>query len=128
MVFHSLPKSYVIGLRQRLDTEIRPVDDRIYPGASLVERRLEEVDEGMFETEPLSQVPSLIAAQEKIIQTTLAEGRDGSLKVRKLAVSIDLPTDPEELRSRIKTLAISYRLASLRHVSNRGLQGMNLRC
>ena len=80
----------------------------------MIEARLEELEEGSYSVQPLSEVISIEQAGDE--STTIHEV-GVQIKVRKAPKSIPLPATTEELRSRFRTLAISYILAAYKHGS-----------
>ena len=65
----------MISLRQRCEQDFGRVLDRTFPCQSLIERRLEEVEEGEVRADPLSDVAS--------VEETSQEDLMGSLFLRR---------------------------------------------
>ena len=102
----------LIALRQRFETEHGRTNDTVWPCASFIERRFEEAEEGTCTAPTLSEVIAQdIAKDDHVVLTEVGV----SVKVRKAVKDISLPRTTEEFRTRIKTLAISYVLASYKH-------------
>jgi hypothetical protein len=80
----------------------------------MIERRLEEIEDGSLSAPPLSEVISQDAAGDEM--TTIQEV-GVQVKVRRSPKSIPLPITTEQFRQRIETLAISYILAAYKHSS-----------
>ena len=111
-----------IILRQRLENEYGRVEDAYYPCKSMVERRLEELEQGEVVAEDLTDCVSVAEAVEDVIGAVL--DRDGATRPHKVTKKVSSPTNSEELRSRIKLLGISFQLASFKHSSRMWLKGM----
>ena len=104
-----------IALRLRYEQDHGPLQDRFYPADGVVERRLEEVDEGECRAEALSEVVS--KEEESETPFAAAVNRDGTIKVRKAVKTVSLPGTSERLRLRIRILGITYQLARYKHAS-----------
>ena len=107
-------KSSLIALRQKYELEHGRVPDHLWPCASLIEKRLEEIEEGSFTAQPLSEIISIDRADDDVI--TIGE-LGTNVKVRKAPKAIALPQTTEELRDRFTTMGITYVLASYKHSS-----------
>ena len=107
-------KSGLVALRQKYETEHGRVPDHLWPCASLVEKRLEEIEEGSFTAQPLTEIISLDKADDDII--TIGE-IGTNVRVRKAPKAISQPQTTEELRDRFTTMGITYILASYKHAS-----------
>ena len=113
----------LIAFRQRFEREHGRQNDATWPCASLIEKRLEEVEEGTFTAQALSEIISVEAAGDEIVDIT--EYGSG-LKLRKAPKSISLPTTTEQFRTRMKCLAISYIIAGYKHSSRLWLRTATL--
>ena len=80
----------------------------------MLERRLEEIEEGSFTAVPLCEVISCDKAGD---ESTIIQEVGSNIRIRKSPKSISDPHTTEEFRSRIKTLAISYIIAAYKHTS-----------
>ena len=107
-----LSRVSLISLRQRFELENGRISDLIYPCAAMLEKRLEEIEEGTFQAQALSEVISVdLAGDEHSVISEVGL----SVKVRKQPKAIALPSSTEELRQRFKTLAITFVLAGYKH-------------
>lgn len=107
-----LTRASLISLRQKYEQENGRTVDSIWPCASLLEKRLEEIEEGSFTAVPLSEV---ISVEEAGDDYTILQEVGSNIKVRKSPKAIPMPASTEELRSRFRTLAISYIVAGYKH-------------
>ena len=106
-----LARPALIALRAKFESTHGRINDNIFPCAALVEKRLEEIEEGSFTATPLTEVICVDKADDDQIVVDLGS----SIKVRKPPKAIALPVTTEELRDRFETLAISFVLASYKH-------------
>lgn len=98
----------MVGLRQRFEREHGRASDSIFPCTALVEKRLEEVEEGSVAAQLLSDVICVAKAVDEVI--SIPEAGTG-IAVRRIPKSIAMLTNTEELRCRLRTLGISFVLA-----------------
>ena len=104
----------LIALRTRFELAHGRQADAVFPCASMIEKRLEEVEEGSLSATPLSEVISVDSSGEEY---TSIQEVGVSVRVRKAPKAIATPTTTEELRSRFETLAISFTIAGYRHAN-----------
>ena len=109
-----LTRTTLISLRQRYEQAHGRVSDSIFPCASLIEKRLEELEEGTFVAQQLTEIISVEQSGDEF--TTISEVGT-TVRVRRSPKSIPLPTTTEELRSRMKTLAITFTIAGYKHAN-----------
>ena len=121
----TLPRSQLLRLRQRFEADFGRHQDDSYPAYTLIERRLEEVEEGEVKADPLTEVTSAEETSKEDIMGAHLE-KDGTYKLRRVAKSVPLPTDSESLRRRVRLLGITFHLASYKHSSRLWLRGSNL--
>ena len=118
-----LSRVSLISLRQRYETENGRCSDLVYPCASMLEKRLEEIEEGSLTAQALSDVISVdLAGDEHAVISEVGV----SVKVRKQPKAIALPSSTEDLRQRFKTLAISFVLAGYKHSTRVWLRSATL--
>ena len=113
----------LVALRQRFEKDHGRQNDATWPCAALIERRLEECEEGSFVAPPLSEVISVEAAGDEAVEIMEV---GSALRVRKAPRAIAMPATTEQLRTRLRTLAISYIIASYRHQSRLWLRSATL--
>jgi len=93
------------------------VEDRRCPGRAYLESRLEQLDDGELEAEPLSKVTT-VALELESVATTAAAGvdvrRDGVLHVVKGKRVAPLPTGPEQFRAVMKVMALHWEMVHLK--------------
>ena len=114
--------SHII-LRQRYENEYGRTKDCSYPCHAMVERRLEELEQGEVVAEALTDAVSVEEAEIEITGAML--DKDGALRVQKVTKKVPLPVSSEELRNRVRMIGISYQLASYKHHSRKWLTQMS---
>ena len=110
----TISRANMISLRQRYEQDFGRVLDRTFPCQSLIERRLEEVEEGEVRADPLSDVASVEeTSQEDLMGAQLQ--KDGTFRFKRSAKTVSLPADSETLRLRVRMLGTTFHLASYKH-------------
>lgn len=107
-----LPRTALISLRAKYEGVHGRVTDAIWPCAGLLEKRLEEAEEGSCTATPLTEVVCVELAEEEHV---IIHEAGANVKVRKAAKAIALPRTTEELRNRMHTLAITFVVAGYKH-------------
>ena len=118
-----LTRTTLVALRVRYEGEYGRVPDTIFPCAALIERRMEEIEEGDI-TAP--QLTEIIAVDLCADETTTIQEVGTSVKIRKAPKAIPAPATTEEYRNRVRTMAISYVLARYKHSSRLWLRTATL--
>eukprot|EP00971_Amphidinium_carterae_P326757 6457753-Amphidinium_carterae.1 len=116
----TLPKGSLLEMRRAYEEKFEPVDDKVWPSSDMLERRFEEIEENAVEAEPLSSVVPVSDAPsdqlDAIVDST------GTLRVKRNAHKLPLPGNSEQLRTRLRTLALSFQVARARHPSRTWLE------
>ena len=119
----TVSRTHLIAMRQKFEAEHGRISDSVWPCPSLIERRLDEVEEGSFSADLLTEVVSVEKANDEQV---VIHDIGVNVRVRKHCKNINQPTTTEELRNRMKTLAITFVLASYRHSSRLWLRTATL--
>jgi len=93
------------------------VEDRRCPGRAYLESRLEQLDDGELEAEPLSKVTTVALEQESVASHTGAGvdvRRDGLLHVVKGKRTAPLPLGPEQFRAVMRVMALHWEMVHLK--------------
>jgi len=93
------------------------VDDRRCPGRSYIEARLEQLDDGELEAEPLTKVTTVALEQtstETGAESSFGVRRDGVVHVVKGQRKAPMPSNPEQLRDTIKVMARHWSMVQLK--------------
>jgi hypothetical protein len=116
-------RTALIALRQKYEAEHGRVTDAIWPCAAMIEKRLEEIEEGSFRAVPLTEV---ICEEKGTDEHVEVRDLGSNVKIRKQPTALPLPGTTEEFRQRIETLAISYILAAYKHSTRQWLQSATM--
>ena len=89
------------------------LEDRVAPGASLVEHVMEMIEEANMEALPLTAVLSVEDGDDAKVGAVV--DTSGVFRLKRGKTEISMPGDPESFRKRMRTLAFAYVYARLRH-------------
>jgi len=112
-----LMKGTHLSLRRAAAAVVGQLDDRRCPGRAYVEARLEQIDDGELEAEPLTKVTTVSSEQESVESSTgpgLNIRKDGVLHVVKGRRSVPMPRDPEQLRQTLRVMALHWLMVHLK--------------
>jgi len=93
------------------------MDDRRCPGRSYIEARLEQLDDGELEAEPLTKVTTVAleqASTETGTEANFGVRRDGVVHVVKGQRKAPMPSNPEQLRDTIRVMARHWSMIQLK--------------
>ena len=110
----TLPGGHHVELRSAYEAKYTRVTDREYPADALVERRLQEVDQGDLRAESLQDVSSRDDMRDDPQEAVWFHG---AFKVKRSLTKIALPSDSEALRRRVKLLGMTFTLARIKNPS-----------
>ncbi|CAK0887969.1 unnamed protein product [Prorocentrum cordatum] len=100
------------------------IEDRAAPGAPLVEQVMEMIEESNMGAVPLTQVVSIEDGDDS--KMGAAVDMSGIIRLRRGKTEISAPTDPEAFRKRVRTLALAYVYARLRHPGRPALKSASV--
>jgi len=110
-------KGVHLGLRRACARTHGAVDDRRCPGRAYLESRLEQLDDGELEAEPLTKVTT-VALEQESVATSGGAGvdvrKDGVLHVVKGKRSAPMPTGPEQYRAAMKVMGMHWEMVHLK--------------
>eukprot|EP00971_Amphidinium_carterae_P346331 6487712-Amphidinium_carterae.1 len=109
----TLPKGSLLEMRRAYEEKFEPVDDKVWPSSDLLERRFEEIEENAVQAEPLSSVVPVSDAPSDQLDAVVDS--TGALRVKRTSHKLPLPGNSEQLRTRLRTLALSFQVARARH-------------
>ena len=89
----TLERGQHVMLRQKFEAEHGRLKDHAFPCHAMVERRMEEIDEGEPKAELLSDVISVEEAVEDVVGAVI--DKKGTWKTKKTTKSVALPTTSE---------------------------------
>jgi len=110
-------KGVHLSLRRACACTHGAVEDRRCPGRAYVEGRLEQLDDGELEAEPLSKVTTVALEQESVTSAVGAGvdvRKDGLLHVVKGKRTAPLPTGPEQFRAVMKVMGLHWEMVHLK--------------
>jgi len=115
-----IPVGDYVQLRNFFQTSGGHVEDRVMPSKKYLEKKLQELENGEFRAESLSEVVS----KDEIDPDVLVPVFDskGSLSVKKGSTTVAMPTGPEQLRRRLSVMQNCLMMLALKHVSREEIQ------
>jgi len=112
-----LMKGTHLSLRRAAAAVVGQLDDRRCPGRAYVEARLEQMDDGELEAEPLTKVTTVSDEQESVESSSgpgLDIRKDGVLHVVKGKRTVPMPRDPEQLRQTLRVMGLHWLMVHLK--------------
>jgi len=112
-----LLKGVHLSLRRALVKASGEVDDRRCPGRAYVEARLEQLDDGELEAEPLTKVTTValeLSSTESGPDSNFGIRRDGVVHVVKGQRKAPMPSSPEQLRDAVRVMARQWHMVQLK--------------
>ena len=97
------------------------LDDAKAPSKSLLQSKLDQIEENRPEVEDLCEVTSVDDAEVDILNSNL--DKQGQLRITKGTAKIKPPAASEELRLRHRRIGLAWEMASQRHSGRTWLQG-----
>ncbi len=117
-----LPKSANVSLRKTFENLHGERKDSLFPSAGYLSWRLEQLEEGDYRAESLSEVVSVEAAGDDAEDVGLTFSKTGTLRVRRGKTRVPMPSTPEELRRYYKVMAAHWEVVRLKHPDRHFLQ------
>jgi len=112
-----LMKGTHLSLRRAAAEVVGTLDDRRCPGRAYVEARLEQIDDGELEAEPLTKVTT-VSSELESVESSAGPGlnirRDGVLHVIKGKRSVPMPRDAEQLRQYLRVMSLHWLMVRLK--------------
>eukprot|EP00435_Cladocopium_sp_Y103_P032375 s1714_g8.t1 len=117
-----IPTGDYINLRNAFMKVHGKVEDKVTPSKEYMEKKLQELENGEFRAELLSEVVS----KDEVDPDTMVPVFDskGTLSVKKGSSSVSLPTGPEQLRRRLSVMLNCILMLSLKHTNREEIQDM----
>ena len=103
----------MVGFRRAHEAVAGRSEDDDYPAPSLIERRLQEIEDNNPQPESLQDVPS--AAECSADKGELALNPDGTFRLKQRTKQVQMLSDSEELRRRVRILGTSYEIGKLKN-------------
>ena len=118
-----IPTGDYINLRNALMRAHGKVEDKVTPSKEYLEKKLQELENGEFRAELLSEVVSKDEVDPDIMVPVFDS--KGSLSVKKGTTSVALPTGPEQLRRRLTVMLHCILMLALKHTNREEIQDMS---
>ncbi len=118
-----LPKAEDNSMRQTYEELHGEISDLLYPSNDYLKSKLDQVENELYEAEPLSEVVSREHAASGSSDVTLTL-IPSALRVSKVKHKIAMPKDSEQLRARMKTMAMCWELTRMKYPERKTLQGL----
>jgi hypothetical protein len=115
----TLEKGQHVMLRQIFEAEHGRLRDHAFPCHAMVERRMEEIDEGEPKAELLSEEMSVEEAFEDVVGAVI--NKEDTWRTKKATKSAAPPTTSKKLRSSLRLLRVSYTIAKYKHSTRQWL-------
>ncbi len=118
-----LPKSDSNSMRMAYEGVHGEISDALYPSNDYLKTKLDQVEDEIYEAEPLTEVISRdnAAADGSDVTLTLVPT---ALRVSKVKHRIAAPRDTEQFRARLRTMAMCWELVRMRYPERKSLQGL----
>ena len=99
------------------------IEDRVTPSKEYLEKKLQELENGEFRAELLSEVVSKDEVDPDVMVPIF--DAKGSLSVKKGTTSVPLPTGPEQLRRRLTVMLHGLMMLVLKHSNREEIQDVS---
>lgn len=117
-----IPPSDYLAMRMSFDRRHWKLDDREVPSKDYLEKKLEQMENGEWAAETLTEVVS----KEEVTADSMQPMWDktGQLTIKKGSNNVPLPNNPEELRHRLSVMCHAMIMLGMRHSNRHELQGI----
>ncbi len=112
-----IPRLGQISLRRAYEEVHGEVEDDVFPSYAYNNDRIQQLEEGEFKAEALSQVVTYAESREEAPDTELSftMTRSSTVKLTRSRTKVPPPRDAEQLRARYNTMIIHWGVIKLRH-------------
>ncbi len=118
-----LPKAEGNSMRIAYEGVHGEISDVLYPSNDYIKSKLDQVEDEIYEAEPLTEVVSRESAASDSSDVTLTLV-PSALRVSKVKHRIAAPKDTEQFRARMKTMSMCWELVRMRYPERKSLQGL----
>ena len=118
-----IPTGDYVQLRTSYIQTYGALEDKVTPAKEYLEKKLQELENGEFRAETLSEVISKDEVDPDVL-TPIFDAK-GTLSVKKGSSTVPLPTGPEQLRRRLSIMQNCMMMLSIKHVSHEELKDIN---
>lgn len=109
----SLPQGDIVSMRAGHEKIFGRTADDAFPAAGVLERRLQEIEQGNLTAGSLQDVPS--ASEVSADAEGIALDCNGNFRTKRVTQKVALPSDSEELRRRVRLLGVTFSVAKTLH-------------
>eukprot|EP00435_Cladocopium_sp_Y103_P056842 s1981_g19.t1 len=113
----------LIEHRNFFQKSVGHVEDRVMPAKEYLEKKLQELENGEFRAEPLSEVVSKDEIDPDVLMPIFDS--KGSLTVKKGSTTVAMPSGPEQLRRRLSVMQNCLMMLALKHVNREEIQDVS---
>ena len=114
-----IPTSDYITLRNSYQAAHGSIEDKVTPSKEYLEKKLQELEQGEFRAEPLTEVVSRDEIDPDVLMPIMDS--KGNLSVKKGNTTVPLPTGPEQLRRRLSVMQNGLIMMHLKHTGREEL-------
>ena len=118
-----IPTGDYIQLRTSYAQVHGVLEDRVTSAKEYLEKKFQELENGEFRAETLSEVISKDEVDPDVL-TPIFDSK-GTLSVKKGSSTVPLPTGPEQLRRRLSIMQNCMMMLSIKHISHEELKDVN---
>ncbi len=118
-----LPKAEGNSMRLAYEGVHGEIPDTLYPSNDYLKAKLDQVEDEIYEAEPMTEIVSRESAASDSSDVTLTLV-PSALRVSKVKHRIAPPKDTEQLRARMKTMSMCWELVRMRYPDRKSLQGL----
>ena len=115
-----IPTGDYVNLRNAFMRVYGKIEDKVTPSKEYLEKKLQELENGEFRAENLSEVVSKDEVDPDVMIPIF--DAKGSLSVKRGTTSVALPTGPEQLRRRLSVMLHAILMLALKHTNREEIQ------
>jgi hypothetical protein len=118
-----IPTGDYVQLRNAYQQAMGHLEDKVTPAKEYLEKKLQELENGEFRAETLSEVVSKDEVDPDVLVPIF--DAKGSLSVKKGSSTVALPSGPEQLRRRLSVMQNCIMMLALKHVNREEIQDVD---
>jgi hypothetical protein len=113
----NLPKPTVLSIRRSHEIEHGELDDREFPSKDYLAMRLDQMEDGDYRAESLTEVVSIHEAGDANVETScnFQVTSTGRIAATRLKVRVPPPSTPEELRATYRLMRTHWEVMRQKH-------------
>eukprot|EP00435_Cladocopium_sp_Y103_P016023 s1212_g4.t1 len=118
-----IPTGDYINLRTSFMRVYGKIEDRATPSKEYLEKKLQELENGEFRAENMSEVVSKDEVDPDVMVPIFDS--KGSLSVKRGSTTVPLPSGPEQLRRRLSVMLHATLMLAIKHTNREEIQDVN---